>query len=1041
MKNRFVVGALLAAFLFFVSPLTAAAQNGDTDMEAVTVDEGLEIIHPLIEKAMRESGTPGMSLVVVTPEETVFRNYGYADREQETAADSSTLFELGSMSKAFTALGILLLEQEGKLGLDDDIREYIPWLALQFNGNYKGQKIDGEVPLTVGNFLYQTTGIPFDTVGYIPIGNGDTLLEDTVRTLIGTELDFYPGTRHLYATINYDVLGLVIQNVSGQSYEKFIETRILEPLGLTSTYVGRRNSYDGAVLAKGYKPHFYGTEEYDAPEYRGNTPAGYIISSTEDMARWMRIQMGLEPIPESYRALIEKSHVGNSTVASSGDYYYAAGWSVHIRGEAVTHGGSNPNYSSELMIDEEKQIGLCALSNLDSNLTSYVSQNFFNALYHREPTSYQRDSYKSLDMVFSTVFFGSIGLGVFYFVLLILAVIEIARKHRKRVKLKKGRVAGLLLAVPILVFFGYCVYYLPNILFSRLPWEAVTVWGSESIPYGSMAGFFAGLLFFSYVLLTFNFPKPNEKNYVALVPLSVINGLTSALIIFTINESFNRELEYSKELLVYFPFALLFFVYTNKLVQGRLIVITNEIAYDKRMGLINRIVHSSYQSIEKVGSSRIYSGLNNDVSAMSRIPGMVIGVASNFLTMVFCLSYLLSNSVAAFIASLSVILLNAFISFVTSRIASKYWEKNRDIQDIYFSQMSDLVYGFKELLLSACRRFAFWKDIKKYSRLSTELSKEASVKFLNFGIYNSLMYNMIFGVVVFVFPLIIIGISVNELRETLFMVFYLIGPFGALVGTIPGITQLRVHLKRINALEKELGESPADMETEPHMVKALPPDSVLRLQDVVYTYRQEDDAGETSTFVLGPINAEIRTGEITFITGGNGSGKSTLGKVLTGMYTPESGSISLNGVAVGTVELNTRFTAVFSDFYLFKKLFGVHLEERREQVDGLLKKLDIDRKVSVEDDGAFSTLNLSTGQKKRLAYVISCLDDKPFMLFDEWAAEQDPEFRQYFYTVLLPELKKQCKGVIVITHDDRFFHLADQRIKLEFGKVTEVAAC
>ena len=158
--------------------------------------------------------------------------------------------------------------------------------------------------------------------------------------------------------------------------------------------------------------------------------------------------------------------------------------------------------------------------------------------------------------------------------------------------------AGLLLAVPILVFFGYCVYYLPNILFSRLPWEAVTVWGSESIPYGSMAGFFAGLLFFSYVLLTFNFPKPNEKNYVALVPLSVINGLTSALIIFTINESFNRELEYSKELLVYFLFALLFFVYTNKLVQGRLIVITNEIAYDKRMGLINRIVHSSYQSIE-----------------------------------------------------------------------------------------------------------------------------------------------------------------------------------------------------------------------------------------------------------------------------------------------------------------------------------------------------------------------------------------------------------------------------------------------------------
>ncbi len=1041
MKNRYAVGVLLAALLFIVSPLAAAAQSEDTDTKPVTVNEGLDKIQPLIEKAMKESGTPGVSLAVVTPEETVYRNYGYADREENIAADSSTLFELGSMSKAFTALGILLLEQEGKLSLDDNIREYIPWLSLQFNGNYKGHRIHGEVPLTVANFLYQTTGLPFDTIGYIPAGDGDTLLEDTVRTLIGTELEFYPGTRHLYATINYDVLGLVIQNVSGLSYEEFIKSRILEPLGLTSTYAGRQDSYDDAVLAKGYKPHFFGTEEYDAPTYRGNTPAGYIISSAEDMARWMRIQMGLETVPEKYRALIEKSHVGDSTVASSGDYYYGAGWSVHIRGETFMHGGSNPNYSSILTLDQEKRIGLCVLSNLDSNLASYVSDNFFNALYHRDLTNYKRDSYKSLDMVFSVVFFGAVGLGAFYFVMLALAIGDIAKKRRKRVTLRKGKVAGLLLAFPILVFFGYCVYYLPNILFSRLPWEAVKVWGAVSIPYGSIAGFFAGILFFAYVLLTFNFPKPNEKNYIALVPLSIINGLTSALIIFTINESFNRELEYSKELLVYFLFALLFFVYTNKLVQGRLIVITNEIAYDKRMGLINRIVHSSYQSIEKVGSSRIYSGLNNDVSAMSQIPGMVIGVASNFLTMVFCLSYLLSNSLAAFIASLSVIVLNALLSFVTSRIAEKYWEKNRDIQDIYFSQMSDLVYGFKELLLSACRRFAFWKDIQKYSRLSTELSKEASVKFLNFGIYNSLMYNMIFGVVVFAFPLIIVGISVNELRETLFMVFYLIGPFGALVGTIPGITQLRVHLKRINTLEEELGESSPDTEPEPRSVQALPPGSVLRLKDVVYTYRQEVESDENATFALGPVNAEIHMGEITYITGGNGSGKSTLGKVLTGMYAPESGDIELNGVVVDTTVLNTCFTAVFSDFYLFKKLYGVDVKGQREQVDGLLKKLDIDRKISVEDDGAFSTLNLSTGQKKRLAYVISCLDDKPFMLFDEWAAEQDPEFRQYFYTFLLPELKKQGKGVIVITHDDRFFRLADQRIKLEFGKVTEAVVC
>ena len=266
----------------------------------------------------------------------------------------------------------------------------------------------------------------------------------------------------------------------------------MEPLGLTSTYVGRRNSYDGAVLAKGYKPHFYGTEEYDAPEYRGNTPAGYIISSTEDMARWMRIQMGLEPIPESYRALIEKSHVGNSTVASSGDYYYAAGWSVHIRGEAVTHGGSNPNYSSELMIDEEKQIGLCALSNLDSNLTSYVSQNFFNALYHREPTSYQRDSYKSLDMVFFHGFLRFHRTRCILFRPADPGGNRDCQKAPEKGETEKGQGGRAFAGCSYPCLFGYCVYYLPNILFSRLPWEAVTVWGSESIPYGSMAGFFCG---------------------------------------------------------------------------------------------------------------------------------------------------------------------------------------------------------------------------------------------------------------------------------------------------------------------------------------------------------------------------------------------------------------------------------------------------------------------------------------------------------------------------------------------------------------------
>lgn len=1017
------------SLLFQVVPVLAESRKTD-------VAECFEDFDKIVEKSLRKSGTPGAAIAIVSGEEVYLRNYGYADKDLKEYVTGDTLFELGSMSKAFTALGILYLEHEGKLNLSDNVKEYIPWLVLNYDGEYKGQKIDGEVPITIADALYHTSGIPFKSIGYIPEGNADDMLDKTIQSLVDTDMDFYPGTKYSYATINYDILGLIIEKISGKSYESFIRDTVLVPLGLNNTYLYREEAKKNGQLASGYKIQLFDVVNYDAPIYRGNTPAGYVISSSSDMARWMKIQMGLMDVPQNYRLIIDKSHKGNSTVASSGDNYYAAGWSVNIRGESISHGGSNPNYSSMLTMDNEKNVGICILSNLNSNASSYISDNFFNLLYNRRITKYKNDSYKTLDLIFTILFVGSIIASFMLLILQGISIIEIIRKKRIREKLKGVKVAGIILAIPIMVFYGYCIYYLPNILFNRLPWEAVNVWGSKSIMYGSIGVFFAGILFFIYVLTTFNFPKLREKNYITLIPLSIINGLTSALIIFTINESFNRDLEYSNELLIYFIFALTFFVYTIKLVQGRLIIITNELAYEKRINMIDKIMNSSYQAIEKIGSSRIYSGLNNDTGAVAQIPGMIIQFASNILTLIFCLAYLLSNSLAAFIASISVIALNGFISLLTSRLASKYWEKNRDIQDVYFNQMSDLVYGFKELVLSKLRKIAFWKEMKYYSRLSTELSKEAAVKFLNFGIYNTLMYNIIFGVVVFAFPLFIIGISVNDLRETLFMVFYLIGPFGAVMGIIPGITQVKVNLKRINKLINDLDEVATDL-IENHIVTNSTKPISLHLEDITYSYvtKNEENGDVDTEFTLGPINLEIKTGEIIYITGGNGSGKSTLGKLITGLYAHQTGEIYINQKNCNILDLNTAFSAIFNDFHLFNKLYGIEMSNKRGEVHELLKLMKLDKKVVLDDNGELKSLNLSTGQKKRLAYIVCYLDDKPFILFDEWAAEQDPEFRQFFYMQLLPRLKEKGKGVIVITHDDRYFNLADKMIKLEQGEI------
>lgn len=190
-------------------------------------------------------------------------------------------------------------------------------------------------------------------------------------------------------------------------------------------------------------------------------------------------------------------------------------------------------------------------------------------------------------------------------------------------------------------------------------------------------------------------------------------------------------------------------------------------------------------------------------------------------------------------------------------------------------------------------------------------------------------------------------------------------------------------------------------------------------------------------FVLGPISLTLRSGEITYIVGGNGSGKSTLAKLLTGLYLPQTGSIHLNGVL--TTDHNREwyrqhFSAIFSDFYLFDRCLGFDQVNLDQKVEHYLRQLQLSHKVQVKD-GVLSTTRLSQGQRKRLALLVAYLEDRPIYVFDEWAADQEPLFRDFFYREILGTLKERGKTVVVITHDDRYFHLADHLIKLDYGRV------
>jgi len=201
-----------------------------------------------------------------------------------------------------------------------------------------------------------------------------------------------------------------------------------------------------------------------------------------------------------------------------------------------------------------------------------------------------------------------------------------------------------------------------------------------------------------------------------------------------------------------------------------------------------------------------------------------------------------------------------------------------------------------------------------------------------------------------------------------------------------------------------------------------------------HSYHQEKD---DSNFVLGPIDLAFEPGEIVFIVGGNGSGKSTLAKLVTGLYPPETGELRLDGKPItdqNRDDYRQNFSAVFSDFYVFESLLGLHAEDLDAQARDYLEQLHLDHKVKV-NNGSLSTTALSHGQRKRLALLTAYLEDRPICVFDEWASDQDPQFKKVFYTDLLPELKARGKTALIITHDEKYFPLADRIVKLDYGKL------
>jgi putative ATP-binding cassette transporter len=443
-----------------------------------------------------------------------------------------------------------------------------------------------------------------------------------------------------------------------------------------------------------------------------------------------------------------------------------------------------------------------------------------------------------------------------------------------------------------------------------------------------------------------------------------------------------------------------------------------------------RVLAADYRHLESIGAARIQSALAEHCTRVAEFFVSFPVILMNAVIVAGCLVYMALLSWQVFLLAVAVVGLGSVGYHFAHLRAIRHLNVAAEEQDQLFAYFRSLTDGAKELRLNREKRTAFYDEVlaKSIETVRRERTFGMSVFVASGGWAQFLLYAFI-GLVLFA---LVGNVPDRALIMTGYaLVFvYMVGPLEALLLSIPRANFAQASAERIDEIIREMSSS------ETAARSSSPPElQSIALQGVLHRYYHEQS---DELFTLGPIDLEFRPGEITFLVGGNGSGKTTLAKLLVGLYPPEEGKIVFNG---GTVDDTNRdhyrqlFSTIFSDFHLFDRLLETNSARLDSEGNRLLAKLHLHNKVKVQN-GAFTTLALSQGQRKRLALVVAYLEDRPFFMFDEWAADQDPLFKDVFYREILPELRAMGKAVLVISHDDRYFHLADQLVRMESGCLT-----
>jgi len=522
-----------------------------------------------------------------------------------------------------------------------------------------------------------------------------------------------------------------------------------------------------------------------------------------------------------------------------------------------------------------------------------------------------------------------------------------------------------------------------------------------------------------------------------MVSAGVMSGLLSAGVLALINHVLHHPPEDSYLVMAGFVLLVAGKLLSNLWSQLLLVRFSQDTILDLSLTLCAKILQAPLRRSEQRGAAHILVTLTDDVSwvtwAIQCFPQLIMNVA----VVLGCGLYLAWLSWGTFLGVAGVTLLGAlgYQWLHTSAFSVIY--AAREARAALFQHFRSLTDGLKELLMHRARRQEFVNQEIRGAAESYRLTNlDATRRHALAEAWTQLSFYALIGFIVFLFPSVV-TVSPEALTGYVVAVIYMMGPIWGIIGALPTLERGQVALENIERLGVSLDIVHEDMQTfpVPSIEARIAP--IVRWNEVVFSYGEEK--GAETPFALGPISLELHPGELVYVIGGNGSGKSTFVKVLTGLYQTSQGDVMLAGTRISDANrewYREHFSVVFSDFHLFKKLLGQSDVLVERLVPQYLRLLQMDQKVSVHER-TFSTTDLSQGQRKRLALLTAYLEDRPIYVFDEWAADQDPQYKEIFYKKLLPDLRARGKLVVVITHDDRYFHLGDQVIKLEDGKMVE----